>query len=121
MARAAALLNPFQAVRAVSMTFAGTDLAHDLAFQDAAEDYRRTLVKALNDEHAYGGSTTGDWSFKADASFFASLEPFEYPVAPIVSAMRSRTVEISGLLLWAVLASAALVSAGRRLEIGGDT
>lgn len=120
VARAVALLNPFQGVRAVSMTFAGTDLAHDLAFQDAAEEYRRVLVKALNDEHAYGGSTTGDWSFKTDAAFFAGLEPFEYPVAPIGSAMRSRTVEIIGLLLWAALANIALVTAGRRLEMGGD-
>ena len=120
VARAAALLNPFQGVRAVSMTFAGTDLAHDLAFQDAAEEYRRALVKALNDEHAYGGSTTGDWSFEADAAFLASLEPFDYPVAPIGSALQSRTVEIFGLLLWAVLANVALATAGRRLEIGGD-
>ncbi len=120
VARAAALLNPFQGVRAVSMTFAGTDLAHDLAFQDAAEDYRRVLVKALNDEHAYGGSTTGDWSFEADAAFYAGLAPFEYPVAPIGSAMRSRTVEIIGLLLWAALANVALATAGRRLEIGVD-
>ncbi len=76
-------------------------------------------MKSLNAEHAYGGSTTGDWSFKTDAAFFAGLAPFEYPVAPIGSAMRSRTLEIIGLLLWAVLANLALATAGRRLEIGG--
>ncbi|MEM8960241.1 MAG: DUF3526 domain-containing protein [Acidobacteriota bacterium] len=120
VARGVSLLNPFQSVGAVSMTFAGTDLAHDLAFQDAAEDYRRVLVKALNDEHAYGGSKTGDWSFKTDAAFYEGLEPFEYPVTPIGSAMRSRTVEIFGLLLWATLAAITLSSAGRRLETGSD-
>ncbi|MEM9293478.1 MAG: DUF3526 domain-containing protein [Acidobacteriota bacterium] len=120
VARAAALLNPFQSIRAVSMTFAGTDLAHDLAFQDAAEEYRRDLVKALNDEHAYGGSTTGDWSFEADAAFFAGIAPFEYPDTPLGTVVRSRTVELSGLFVWALLAVFALASAGRRLEIGGE-
>lgn len=119
VARVVAPLNPFQSVRAVSMTFAGTDLAHDLALQDAAEDYRRDLVKALNDEHAYGGSTTGDWSFETDAAFFAGLAPFDYPVAPIGTAVGSRAVEIVGLLLWAALAGVGLAFAGRRLEIGG--
>ncbi|MEM9168256.1 MAG: DUF3526 domain-containing protein [Pseudomonadota bacterium] len=118
IAGVASLFNPFQAVRAVSMTLAGTDLAHDLAFQDAAEDYRRTLVKALNDEHAYGGSVTGDWSFKADAAFFAGLAPFDYPVAPLPHALRTRTIEIVGLLAWAGLAVAAMLAAGRRLEKG---
>ena len=119
--RVAALLNPFQSVRAVSMTFAGTDLAHDVAFQDAAEDYRRVLVKALNDKHAYGGSKTGDWSFKADAAFYAGLQPFEYPTTPIGSALQSRVIEIVGLVLWAVLSCGALATAGRRVEIGGDS
>lgn len=120
VASAVAFLNPFQSVRAISMTFAGTDLAHDLAFQDAAEEYRRALVKALNDEHAFGGSTTGDWSFETDAAFFAGLAPFEYPATPIGRAMQTRTVEIIGLLLWTMLSSFALAAAGRRLEIGGE-
>ncbi|MEM1181850.1 MAG: DUF3526 domain-containing protein [Acidobacteriota bacterium] len=119
VARFAGLLNPFQGVRALSMTFAGTDLAHDLAFQDAAEEYRRVLVKALNDEHAFGGSSTGDWSFKTEAAFYAGIPPFEYPATRVANAVRSRAVELGGLLMWAVLAGGGLIAAGRRLEVGG--
>lgn len=112
------LFNLFQAIRAVSMTFAGTDLVHDIAFQSEAEDYRRELVGALNHEHAYGGSTTGDWSFETDAAFFAGLAPFEYPATPISAVIGSRFVELAALLLWTLAAFAALVLAGRRLERG---
>ncbi len=115
---AVALLNPFQAIDHVSMALAGTDLAHDLAFQQQAESYRRSLVEALNREHAYGGSKTGDWSWKADAEFFASLRVFAYEPPGPMHALRSRIPESIGLVLWALVLLMVLRSGADRLERG---
>ncbi len=113
-----AMLNPFQSVDHVSMTVAGTDLLHDLAFLDQAESYRRSLVGQLNHEHAYGGSKTGDRTFKATPEFFASLDPFQYTAPSVLDALRYRLGELISLVLWLFLLTVAWVRGGTRLERG---
>lgn len=113
-----ALLNPFQAIDGLSMALAGTDLAHDLAFQQQAEQHRRALVEALNREHAYGGSTSGDWSFTAEAEFFASLSAFEHETPSLQEALRHGGLAWLSLLLWASLLIFALRVGADRLERG---
>ncbi|MFZ1694334.1 MAG: DUF3526 domain-containing protein [Flavobacteriales bacterium] len=73
-----ALIGPYLALRGISMSAAGTDLPHHIHFQRAAEHYRRDLVERLNHEHAYGGSRTGDWSWKAESEFFRAIPDFSY-------------------------------------------
>ena len=70
------LLNPFASLQSASMGFCGTDMIHHLDFLKKAEDYRRVLIKALNDKHAYGGSKTGDWKWTVDSEFFKSVQGF---------------------------------------------
>lgn len=110
--------NPFQAIDQLSMSLSGTDLAHDLAFQQQAETYRRELIAKLNHEHAYGGSKTGEWSWKAPPEFFARLDPFEYRAPTLEEALRVRVAELLALALWAGLALWALRRAAGRLEGG---
>lgn len=114
----AALLNPFQAIDHLSMALAGTDLAHDFAFQQQAEAYRRQLIAKLNHEHAYGGSRTGDWSWEAPAEFFAGLDSFHYRSPSALEATRERPFELIGLGLWAFLLLLALSRGAERLERG---
>ena len=97
-----ALLNPFQAIDHVSMALAGTDLAHDLDFQAQAEAYRRTLIRALNHEHAYGGSTSSDRDWTAPAGFYAGLSPFSYTAPSCSTALQPRWLELLALCVWAV-------------------
>ena len=55
----AAFVNPYQAVRGLSMAFAGTDQFHDAQFQQQAEGYRRQLIERLNDLDATAGRREG--------------------------------------------------------------
>ena len=110
--------NPFQAVDHLSMALAGTDLAHDLDFQRQAEAYRRALVEQLNHEHAYGGSKTGDWSWKAPAAFFAGLNAFHYTPPTITAAVAARVAELGSLALWAGLLLIAVLRGATRIERG---
>ena len=116
--RLAALFNPFQAVDHISMAVTGTDLHHDLDFLHQAESYRRRLIGELNDEHAYGGSKTGDHSYRPSPDFYASLEPFSYTAPGLKEAIRSRSGELVALLIWLVLLGVALLRGGARLERG---
>ena len=117
-ASGAAWINPFQAVDHLSMALAGTDLAHDIAFQRQAEAYRRTMVDTLNQEHAYGGSKTGEWSWKAPAAFFAGMAPFHYTSPSLAEALRPRWSELGALALWATLLLIAMFRGADRLERG---
>ena len=113
-----ALLNPFQLVRSLSTTLAGTDLLHELRFLHDVEHYRRHLIGALNHEHAHGGEP-GQRGRTAPAEFFAGLDSYEHRHMPLVDALRARTVEIVGLLAWLVLGILGLAYGVRRFEAGG--
>ncbi len=76
--RYAAFLNPFLAIRTLSMSLAETDLHHHFQFTAQAENYRRYLIKKLNDEFAYGGSRTGDWDWKVPKDYMKKIQDFHY-------------------------------------------
>ena len=60
------------------MGFCGSDMVHHLDFLKKAENYRRYLIKTLNDKHAHGGSRTGEWRWTVDNTFFRSVKTFDY-------------------------------------------
>ena len=113
-----AVINPFQSVDHISMTVAGTDLLHDLDFLHQAESYRRMLVGKLNHEHAYGGSKTGDRSFKATPEFFASIAPFDYAAPHLSEVVHHRLKELIALVFWLIILVALLLRGGDRMERG---
>ena len=97
------LLNPFASLQSASMGFCGTDMIHHLDFLKKAEDYRRVLIKALNDKHAYGGSKTGDWSWTVDSTFFRSVQGFSYNAPKINDQIDHYLIDILFLLWWVLL------------------
>ena len=96
------LVNPFISLQNASMGFAGNDNLHHQEFLVQVENYRRVFIKSLNDKHAYGGSKTGDWSWKADNDFFKSVADFEYKPTALRSVFRSYLLDVGLLLFWAV-------------------
>ncbi len=109
----ASVLAPSLAVRNLSMALAGTSLYDHLYFQKSVEDYRRRWVKTLNDKHAYGGSKTGDWSWKAEAAFFQSVEDFAHERPGLRWSLSNRWPELAILLTWLLLTGGALAFAKR--------
>ena len=97
------LLNPFASLQSASMGFCGTDMIHHLDFLKKAEDYRRVLIKALNDKHAYGGSKTGDWRWTVDSTFFRSVQGFSYKAPKITDQINHYMIDILCLLWWGFL------------------
>ena len=97
------LLNPFASLQSASMGFCGTDMIHHLDFLKKAEDYRRVLIKALNDKHAYGGSKTGDWKWTVDSEFFKSVKGFTYETPRISNHLNHYLIDLLFLFFWALL------------------
>ncbi len=95
-------LNPFASLQSASMGFCGTDMIHHLDFLKKSEDYRRYLLKTLNDKHAYGGSKTGDWKWTVDSSFFKSVNDFSYKTPKIENHINYYLMDLTCLVWWGI-------------------
>jgi len=98
-------INPFAALRNLSMSLAGTDVYHHFDFMKQAEDYRRVIIKKMNDEQAYGGSKTGDWGWTVKADFWEKINDFRYVPRSLGQALRNNVPETAALLFWLLLVS----------------
>ena len=96
------ILNPFASLQNLSMGLCGTDMIHHLDFIKESENYRRYLIKTLNDEHAFGGSKTGDWRWKVDETFFRSVNNFIYNNPKIKDLAYHYLVDVLCLFFWII-------------------
>jgi ABC-2 type transport system permease protein len=110
-------VNPYQALRSLSMALAGTDLFHDIDFQRQAEEHRRWLIASLNREHAHGGGHLARGAWRTQPEFFRSLLAFRYEPRPARWALAHRWPEAVALLLWLLLAALLVQSAGRTVPV----
>ena len=95
--------NPFASLQSLSMGFCGTDMFHHLDFLKKSEEYRRTLIKALNNEHAFGGAKTGDWKWTVDNTFFKSIDDFSYRNPKISDFLSHYLMDLLCLLWWSII------------------
>jgi ABC-2 type transport system permease protein len=96
----AGLLNPYQAIRPLSMGLAGSDFAHYVHFQQAAEAYRYQLVQRLNALQASMGY--GDKERRLDAATWQAIPAFAYQPPGLGWALPQLLVPVLALVLWAV-------------------
>ncbi|TGE27502.1 ABC transporter permease [Hymenobacter metallicola] len=96
----AGLLNPYQAIRPLSMGLAGSDFAHYVHFQQAAEAYRYMLVQRLN--HLQAGMGYGDKERRLDARTWRELPVFAYHAPTLGWAWPHLLLPLAALLLWGV-------------------
>ncbi len=109
--------NPFISLQNLSMGFAASDNIHHQSFLKQVENYRRQLIKALNDEHAYGGSKTGDWGWKADNEFFMGVADFHYEMDKIQSILRVYGLDIIWVSVWTLLISSLLFYGNQKPDV----
>lgn len=108
-------LAPLLAVRSVSMGLAGTDIAHHLRFAQAAEAYRRDLVKEMNDDLTRHGAGE-DFDYQAGGATWAQVPEFGYGLPSARWALANHQLSIALLALWATLAAAGAWLAVRRVR-----
>jgi ABC-2 type transport system permease protein len=111
------LINPFISLQNASMGFAGNDNLHHQEFLVQVEQYRRVFIKMLNDKHAYGGSKTGDWGWKADNDFFKSVPDFEYKPTALASIFPHYRTDVLLLSVWSVLVIGLMVFGTKKMQV----
>ncbi|MFC6996368.1 ABC transporter permease [Rufibacter roseus] len=98
----AAFLNPYLAVRHLSMGMAGSDFPHYLHFQHEAEEYRYNMAQGLNNIQAtrlkYGDKTT-----RLRSDTWKEFKPFTYETPPVQWALRHHVLSLAALVLWLLL------------------
>lgn len=111
------LLSPFISLQNASMGFAASDNVHHQEFLVQTENYRRTFIKALNDKHAFGGSTTGDWGWTASRDFFNSMNNFQFQATKISDVFPSYLLDLVFLFLWTILASVMVFFGTKKMSV----
>ncbi|MBV6644041.1 MAG: DUF3526 domain-containing protein [Cyclobacteriaceae bacterium] len=96
-------VNPYLAVRHLSMALAGTDFHHHMAFAKAAENYRREFVKKMNKDMEVNhkpGVAYGDYNVGKE--MWSSIEPFNYNLPGATTILSNQWRSIAALVLWLV-------------------
>ena len=99
----AGFVNPFLAVRNLSMSLAGTDFHHHVAFAKAAENYRRQFVKIMNKDMELNhkpGIAYGDYNVGRE--MWASVPPFRYDLPDPVSILSNQWRGLAALSFWLI-------------------
>lgn len=94
-----ALLNPYMAIRNISMGLSGSDYLTALAFQREAEKYRFKMVETLNN-HMRDFSKTGDWEKKAGKSLYRKIPDFKFVGSSVSEILRQNVIAVLALLIW---------------------
>ena len=100
--RGLAAISPYLPTRFLSMAIAHTDYATHWDFADAAEAYRITTQKFLNDNFK-DNSSFGEWSYRANADTWKNLPAFSYdpPELDTILDRNSSNMGILGIWLFA--------------------
>jgi ABC-2 type transport system permease protein len=112
----AAFFAPMLAINSLSMGLAGTDFAQHRDFAAAAEQYRRMLVKMMNDDMTYNAGKS-DFSYLAQPAVWQKVPDFEYAAPSTAWALRHQTISLAMLALWFVAATAAALGATGKMRV----
>jgi ABC-2 type transport system permease protein len=98
-----ATINPYLAIRALSMALAGSDLAHYSDFQWQAESFRFEMVQKLNELHLTEIKFENDRAQRVSRERWREFPAFEFRPPSIASTLKQQWPAAVSLLVWAAL------------------
>lgn len=114
------LFSPYLALHSISAAISGTDFALHRDFASQAEQYRRKLATAMNDDIQQGAAGksayAADWTYTAGPGLWAKVPPFDYDLPPIARVMAQQWPAFAILAAWLAAAVAGLAFATRRIR-----
>jgi ABC-2 type transport system permease protein len=114
-------LNPLQSADRLSMAIAGTGLASHLDFLRATEEYRREMVRKLNEEDAFGVTRAEDGrrSRTTTQDFYTGFNGFDYQPLSLGVQLLQRRLDLIALCAWLVGSTLLLGFTARKFNRGG--
>lgn len=113
---AGSVVAPLLAVRALSMGLAGTDWARQRDFARRAEEWRRMMVRAMNDEMAYNSVVKGFDGNVRGREVWERVPDFAYAPPPLSAAVARQGGSFAVLALWCAGAGLLATAAVARLR-----
>lgn len=113
----ASLVTPYAPVRAISSALAGTDLAHQHHFEEAAEQYRQQFTTMVDEWNLQ--STRGVTSFEsryAGNTQWRVIPAWRYETPGLGFVLRHTAVDWALLSAWLALAVGLMCFGARRLN-----
>jgi ABC-2 type transport system permease protein len=110
------IINPFIAVRDLSMGICQTDYANQIVFEQQVETYRLYMMRYLNEYMSYH-TKAGDYKTKATRDVFTGLKKFTYKPLTIYQSIVNYSLLVIALLLWLVLGYISIEWASKKLTI----
>ncbi|MBU3024861.1 ABC transporter permease [Zobellia galactanivorans] len=115
--RYSAFVNPYTAIKNLSMAFSGTDFQSFLHFKGQAEVYRYKLAQEMNrlqmDLIPNKGKAGPD---TISSDYWKSFPPFEYDSLSIPEVFKNELTSLMALLLWGILAIFGLLRLSSNLK-----
>ena len=93
-------INPFLAIRSISMTLSLTDPESHMHFQKSAEDYRRHFVQYMNENMTMHSKADSWATYKVGHTAYASAPVFSYASPSLSWSLKNVHCEILALLVW---------------------
>ncbi len=104
--RLTALINPYVAVKNISMALSGTDFESYTAFQKQAEAYRYQLAQEMNElqMELISNKKLGpdDEPYTISREYWKKFPDFKYQFISISAALRSELWSIIALVVWSI-------------------
>jgi ABC-2 type transport system permease protein len=99
--RYSAFINPYTAIKNISMAFSGTDFRSFLHFKDNAEAYRFKLAQDMNKLQMDFIPNKGKVGpNKISSQFWKEFPPFEYHFMSISKVLQNELISLIALILW---------------------
>ena len=116
--RWASLASPLPALQNISMALSGTDMPHQIAFQEQAEARRRAVVTQLNTDLIRNGAGA-DFDYVAGPALWAEIADFAYRPPALGKTLASLWADALILLAWLAGAIMLALRSARRLTGAG--
>lgn len=113
------LLSPVLAAQAISRALAGTDTDKHLHFTNNAEQFRRMIMKTMNDDMRDNGAkdkAKRDFGYMAGDELWHKIPPYTYTQPTVGFALKNQMLNIMALLAWTTVVLGLAVRCGRSLK-----
>lgn len=97
-------INPYIAIRNISMGLSGTDYHHHISFAKAAENYRRDFVKKMNKDMELNQRADMAYDeYSVGSEIWSQIQPFEYELPSTAQVLAIHWKGIAALTFWLTL------------------
>ncbi|RAW02423.1 ABC transporter permease [Pseudochryseolinea flava] len=116
-----AVLNPYMAIRNLSMAFSGSDLFAYQHFQQQAESYRYELAQTMNElQMKYIGNEKekkGEKPHAIGKEHWMAFPDFKYKFQPFIHIAGTQVWSIASLVLWCVVVFFVVVKVSKTVKV----